>query len=66
MDPKPATRAERAGAILDRAMADLAEIGVDFQASANRETEVGGAMAGAPVLSLSLSATVYAPDEVIP
>jgi C-terminal processing protease CtpA/Prc len=60
------TRAERAGAILDRAIAELAAIGVECQASAHRETEVGAAMAGAPVLSLSLSATVYATDEVIP
>ncbi len=63
---QPATRAERAGAILDRAIADLAAIGVECQASAHRETAVAAALAGAPVLSLSLSATVYAPDEVIP
>ena len=61
-----ATRAERAGAILDRAIADLAAIGVECQASAHRETAVAAAMAGAPVLSLNLSATVHAPDEVIP
>ena len=61
-----ATRAERAGAILDRAIADLAAIGVECQASEHRETEVGAAMAGSPVLSLSLSATVYTTDEVIP
>lgn len=66
MDPKPATRAERAGAILDRAIADLAAIGVECQASAHRETTVAAAMAGAPAVSISLSATVHAPDEVIP
>ncbi len=60
------TRAEFAREILDRAVADLAAIGVECQASAHRETTVAAAMAGAPVLSLSLSATVYAPDEVIP
>jgi hypothetical protein len=60
------TRTGRARAILDRAIADLAEIGVECQASAHRETEVGGAMAGAVVVSLCLSATVYAADEVIP
>lgn len=63
---QPVTRAERAGAILDRAIADLAAIGVECQASAHRETAVAAAMAGAPVLSLNLSATVHAPDEVIP
>lgn len=60
------TRAERAGAILDRAIADLAAIDVKCQASMHRETEVSAAMAGAVVLSLALSATVHAPDEVIP
>lgn len=66
MDQKPTTRAERAGAILDRVIADLAAIGVECQASMHRETEVSAALAGSPVLSLSLSATVHAPDEVIP
>ena len=61
-----ATRAERAGAILDRAIADLAAIGVECQASAHRETAVAAAMVGAPVLSLCLSATVHDADEVIP
>ena len=59
-------RAERARAILDRAIADLDAIGVECQASEHRETEVSAAMAGAVVLSLNLSATVHAPDEVIP
>lgn len=63
---QPATRVELARAILDRVIADLAAIGVECQASEHRETEVGAAMAGSPVLSLSLSATVYTPDEVIP
>jgi hypothetical protein len=57
-----ATRAERARAILDRVIADLAAIGAECQASEHRETT----MAGSPVLSLSLSATVYTTDEVIP
>ena len=61
-----ATRAERARAILDRAIADLAAIGVECEASAHRETAVAAAMVGAPVLSLCLSATVYDADEVIP
>jgi hypothetical protein len=65
-DQKPTTRAERAREIIDRAITDLAAVGVECQASAHRETEVGAAMAGAPVLSLNLSATVHAPDEVIP
>ncbi len=60
------TRTGSARAILDRAAAALAAIGVECRVSEHRETAVAAALAGAPVLSLSLSATVYAPDEVIP
>ena len=63
---KPVTRAEYAREIMDHAAADLAAIGVECRVSEHRETEVSAAMAGAPVLSLNLSATVHAPDEVIP
>ena len=63
---KPVTRAEYAREIMDHAVGCLAAIGVECQASAHRETAVAAAMAGAPVLSLNLSATVHAPDEVIP
>lgn len=63
---KPVTRAEYARKIMDHAAADLAAIGVECRVSEHRETEVSAAMAGAVVLSLNLSATVHAPDEVIP
>lgn len=61
-----ATRAERAREILDRAVTGLVAIGATCQVAANRENAVAAAMVGAPVLSLSLSATVYTTDEVIP
>lgn len=61
----PATRGLRAREILERAVADLVEIGATCRVTGDFETTVPAAMVGAVVLSLALSATVYAPDEVI-
>ena len=63
---KPVTRAERARAILDRAIADLDKIGVECEGMARRGTAVGAALSGPVIVTIHLSATVYAPDEVIP
>lgn len=58
------TRTGRARAILDRAAAALAEIGVEARVSEHRETSVA-AMSGPVVVHLGLAAAVHGPDEVL-
>lgn len=50
--------------ILDRAVDDLAAIGVECQVSAHRETAVS-AMGGPVVVHLGLTAAVHGPDDPI-
>lgn len=59
----PATRGLRAREILERAVADLVEIGATCRVTGDFETTVPAAMVGAPTLSFSLHATVDVPDE---
>lgn len=59
------TRTGSARAILDRAAADLAAIGVECRVSEHRETAVS-AMGGPVVVHLGLAAAVHDPDEVVP
>lgn len=59
------TRTGSARAILDRAAADLAAIGVECRVSEHRESAVA-AMGGPVVVHLGLAAAVRDPDEVVP
>lgn len=59
------TRTGSARAILNRAAADLAAIGVECRVSEHRETAVS-AMGGPVVVHLGLTATVHDADEVVP